>query len=123
MIYNPRGDRDQGAGVVSDTCPQVHVSVPGNRDALPDALSEFARDEIDLLVISGGDGTVRDVLTCGDGIFGDNWPAIAILPKGKTNALTVDLGVPIDWNLQDAIEAFDKGGRMVRRPSEVSDLE
>ena len=123
MIYNPRGDRDQGAGVVSDTGPLVRVGVPGSREALPDALSEFARDEIDLLVISGGDGTVRDVLTCGDGIFGDNWPAIAILPKGKTNALTVDLGVPIDWNLQDAIEAFDKGGRMVRRPSEVSDLE
>lgn len=123
VIYNPRSHRNQGADLDSEVCPQVHISVPGNRDALPDALSAFAEDGIDLLVISGGDGTVRDVLTCGDGIFGDNWPAIAILPKGKTNALTVDLGVPIDWNLQDAIEAFDKGERVVRRPVEVSDLE
>ncbi len=123
LIYNPRSHRNQGADLDSDASPQVHISVPGNRDALPKALSDFASDEIDLLVISGGDGTVRDVLTCGDGIFGDNWPVIAILPKGKTNALTVDLGVPIEWNLKDAIEAFDKGGRTVRRPIEVSDLE
>lgn len=122
VIYNPRSHRNQGADLDCSVCPQVHVSIPGNRDALPDALSQFAEAGIDLLVISGGDGTVRDVLTCGAAIFGNEWPAIAILPKGKTNALTVDLDVPISWNLQDAIEAFDKGGRIVRRPIEVRDL-
>lgn len=123
VIYNPRSHQNKGADLDSDVLPQVHVSIPGNRDALPEALSQFAQDGIDLLVISGGDGTVRDVLTCGAGVFGDDWPAIAILPKGKTNALTVDLGVPIGWNLKDAIEAFDKGGRIARRPIEIRDLE
>ncbi|MEL6487919.1 MAG: hypothetical protein AAFQ13_12350, partial [Pseudomonadota bacterium] len=53
---------------------------------------------------------------------GDDWPALAVIPKGKTNALTVDLGVPIEWSLQDAIDAFEKGERVVRRPVELSDL-
>ena len=122
VIYNPRSHRNQGADFDCGVSPQIHIATPGNRDALPEALAGFAEDGIDLLVINGGDGTVRDVLTCGQGIFGDQWPAIAVLPKGKTNALTVDLGVPIEWTLQDAIKAFDTGERLVRRPVEVSDL-
>jgi len=123
VIYNPRSHRNQGADFDCELCPQVHIATPGNRDALPEALADFASAEIDLLVINGGDGTVRDVLTCAQGIFGDDWPAIAVLPKGKTNALTVDLGVPMEWSLQDAIDAFDAGDRVVRRPVEVHDLE
>lgn len=123
VIYNPRSHRNQGADFDCGVCPQVHIATPEKRDALPEALADFARAQIDLLVINGGDGTVRDVLTCGNGIFGDNWPAIAVIPKGKTNALTVDLGVPLEFSLQDAIDAFDKGERVVRRPLEISDLE
>ncbi|WP_249171786.1 diacylglycerol kinase family protein [Erythrobacter sp. JK5] len=87
---------------------------------MPEALAELAARGIDLLVINGGDGTVRDVLTCGRGIFGDDWPAIAVLPKGKTNALTVDLGVPSEWTLQDAIDAYEAGERVLRRPIEIA---
>jgi hypothetical protein len=122
VIYNPRSHGNQGADFDCGICPQVHIAQPGDRSQLPDALSEFASRGIDLLVINGGDGTVRDVLTCGAGIFGDDWPAIAVLPKGKTNALTVDLGVPGDWTLQAAIEAFDAGRRVHRRPIAVAPL-
>ncbi len=122
VIYNPRSHRNQGADFDCEVCPHVHIAKPGNRSALPDALAKFAEAGIDLLVINGGDGTVRDVLTCGQAIFGDDWPAIAVLPKGKTNALTVDLGVPADWSLQDAIDAFDTGARIIRRPIAVRDL-
>jgi len=122
VIYNPRSHGNQGADFDCGMCPQIHIATPGKRDALPNALAEFAAAGIDLLVINGGDGTVRDVLTCGRDIFGDDWPAVAVLPKGKTNALTIDLGVPSEWSLQDAIEAFDKGARMIRRPVEMSDI-
>ncbi|MEO0589188.1 MAG: acylglycerol kinase family protein [Pseudomonadota bacterium] len=122
VIYNPRSHRNQGADFDCGLCPQVHIATPEKRDALPKALSEFAEAGVDLLVINGGDGTVRDVLTCGSSIFGDDWPALAVIPKGKTNALTVDLGVPIEWSLQDAIDAFEKGACLVRRPVEVRDL-
>ncbi|MDJ0642030.1 MAG: diacylglycerol kinase family protein [Erythrobacter sp.] len=120
VIYNPRSHRNKGADFDCGVCPHVFIAQPGDRSQLPAALAELAERGIDLLVINGGDGTVRDVLTCGHGIFGDDWPAIAVLPKGKTNALTVDLGVPGEWNLQDAIDAFEGGARVQRRPIEVT---
>ncbi|NJN52949.1 MAG: hypothetical protein HC809_15510 [Gammaproteobacteria bacterium] len=80
----------------------------------------IAPARIDLLVINGGDGTVRDVLTCGAAIFGDDWPEIAVLPKGRPIALTVDLGVPRDWTLQNALDAFHAGRRVHRRPIEIT---
>ena len=64
--------------------------------------------------------TVRDVLTCGAAIFRDDWPEIAVLPKGKTNALTVDLGVPRDWTVQNALDAYHAGRRVHRRPIEIT---
>ena len=120
VIYNPRSHRNLGADFDCGLCPHVHIAQPRERGQLPVALAEFAEKGIELLVINGGDGTVRDVLTCGQAIFGDEWPAIAVLPKGKTNALTVDIGVPDDWNLQDAIDALDHGSRVYRRPMTVS---
>jgi hypothetical protein len=123
VIYNPRSHRNLGADFDCGVCPHVHIAQPRERGQLPEALAEFAAKGIDLLVINGGDGTVRDVLTCGQAIFGDDWPAIAVLPKGKTNALTVDLGVPEDWGLQDAIDALDHGTRVYRRPMAVSAMD
>jgi diacylglycerol kinase (ATP) len=123
VIYNPRSHRNLGADFACGVCPHVHIAQPRARAQLPEALAEFVTKDIDLLVINGGDGTVRDVLTCGQAIFGDNWPAIAVLPKGKTNALTVDLGIPEDWTLQDAIDALDHGTRVHRRPMTVSAIE
>jgi hypothetical protein len=123
VIYNQRSHRNLGADFDCGLCPHAHIAQPRARAQLPEALAEFAARGIDLLVINGGDGTVRDVLTCGQAIFGDDWPAIAVLPKGKTNALTVDLGIPDDWTLQDAIDALDHGERKWRRPMTVAPRE
>lgn len=120
VIYNPRSHGNQGADFDCGISPHVHIQQPGDRAQLPAAMAEFAARGIDLLVINGGDGTVRDVLTCGAAVFGQDWPAIAVLPKGKTNALTVDLGVPKDWSLQSAIDAFEHGTRIHRRPIEIT---
>ncbi|MEP0392483.1 MAG: acylglycerol kinase family protein [Erythrobacter sp.] len=122
VIYNPRSHGNKGADFDCGISPQVYIAKPGDRSQLPEALVEFAAQGIDLLVINGGDGTVRDVLTSGASIFGDKWPAIAVLPKGKTNALTVDLGVPSGWSLQQAIDAFDGGSRVRRRPIEITPI-
>lgn len=120
VIYNPRSHRNKGQDLDCDASPHVFVAQPGERDQLPAALCELAKSGIDLLVINGGDGTVRDVLTCGVSVFGDKWPAIAVLPKGKTNALTVDLDGPSGWSLQDAIDAYQNGRRIHRRPMKVT---
>jgi len=120
VIYNPRSHGNQGADFDIGMSPHVHIAQPGDRSQLPLALADFAEKGIDLLVINGGDGTVRDVITSGAAIFGDDWPAIAVLPKGKTNALTVDLGVPGDWTMHDAIDAFERDARVYRRPVAIS---
>jgi hypothetical protein len=122
VIYNPRSHGNKGADFDCGMSPQVHIAKPGDRSQLPEALAEFAAQGIDLLVVNGGDGTVRDVLTSGASIFGDQWPAIAVLPKGKTNALTVDLGVPKGWSLQEAIDAYEAGSRVRRRPIEITPI-
>lgn len=116
MIYNPRSHRNRGRDLDASIAPHIYLAQPGNRDQLPQALADFAERKINLLIINGGDGTVRDVLTSGMPVFGENWPDIAVLPKGKTNALTVDLDAPKDWSLQGAIEAFEGTRRIVRRP-------
>lgn len=123
VIYNPRSHRNKGQDLHSDVSPHVFIAQPGDRAQLPDALKRFAQDGIDLLVINGGDGTVRDVLTSGAGIFKDDWPEIAVLPKGKTNALAVDLEAPTDWPLGKAISAFDAGRRIRRAPLMVRSLD
>lgn len=120
VIYNPRSHRNKGQDLDCDSSPQIFVAQPGDREHITLALADFAQRGIDLLVINGGDGTVRDVLTCGAGIFGDDWPVIAVLPKGKTNAVTVDLEAPSNWSLQGAIHAFQHGRRIHRRPIRIS---
>jgi len=123
VIYNPRSHRNRGADLDCSISPHVHIAQPGDRSQLHEALADLAARDIDLLVINGGDGTVRDVLTCGAPLFGEDWPPIAVLPKGKTNALTIDLGVPKDWSLQAAIEALDTGGTVRRRPIAIESLD
>ena len=61
--------------------------------ALPEALGEFARNRIDLLVVNGGDGTLQHALT--EILGGDDFeqiPMIAPLRGGRTNMTALDLG-------------------------------
>jgi len=120
LIYNPRSHRNQGRDLDCTTDASITVAQPRSRDEIADALADFAKAGIDFLIINGGDGTVRDVLTLGLQVFGDNWPAVAVLPKGKTNALNVDLGAPADWSPERAIAAYTNGKRLTRRPLKVS---
>ncbi len=123
VIYNPRSHRNRGRDLQIAERSNVHFAQPDGCEEIARALGDFARCGIDFLIINGGDGTVRDVLTCGEVIFGDDWPVLAVLPKGKTNALNVDLGAPAGYNLADAIAAFPGGNRVYRRPLVVEPVE
>jgi len=114
----PSFDPDLGPDGADD--PNILVAQPAGGDDLPQILADFAERGIDLLVINGGDGTVRDVLTSGLLVWGDNWPALAVLPTGKTNALNVELGAPKDWTLRQAVDAYSFGRRLQRRGVQVT---
>lgn len=120
VIYNPRSHRNRGKDLDVASRPNVHVAQPQKHEDIAVALKDLAARKIDFLIINGGDGTVRDVLTCGQVVFGDSWPDLAVLPKGKTNALNVDLGAPAGWNLADAIDAYPTARRIKRRPVSIS---
>lgn len=121
IIRNPRSHRNKGEGPELASCSNILTETPRTRADLRQALMEFARRGIDYLVIDGGDGTVRDALTCGADIYGENWPGLIVLPRGKTNALAVDLGLPNHWSLAEAMEAASRGNIIKRRPLTVSE--
>ena len=113
VIRNPRSHRNTGAPPEWTGRATVLLETPTQRSELQAILARFAERRVDYIVVDGGDGTVRDVLTCGAGIFGESWPPLIVLPNGKTNALAVDLGLPAGWSLADALEAH-------RRPAASS---
>jgi hypothetical protein len=120
IVRNPRSHRNKGIAPEMADCSNILTETPRTREDLHDALAAFARRDIDYLVIDGGDGTVRDVLTCGAEVFGTEWPTLMILPKGKTNALTVDLGLPTHWSLAEALAAAQNGRTITRRPLRIT---
>lgn len=122
VIFNPRSHRNAKLRRAAEEQPGAIVASPAKRGELGGVLAGFAQAGVECIAISGGDGTVRDVLTAGMPVFGDNWPPIAVVPSGKTNALNADLGAPKHWTLGEAIAALRDGERVVRRPMVVRDL-
>lgn len=118
LISNPRSRRNKLNGLPAPR-PDVLAAAPRSRAELRDVLIRLAKEPIDLLVIDGGDGTVRDVLTLADAAWGAHAPRLAVLPSGKTNALAVDLGLPADWTLDQAIAAAEAGRTATRSPLSV----
>ena len=122
-IFNPRSHRNSGRVSAMEGQPQVHIAQPEKRGAIAPVLADFRAKGVELLAISGGDGTVRDVLTRGYGVYGEDWPLLAVIPRGKTNALAIDLGVPAGWTLAEAADAAGAGRRVVRQPLLVRSLD
>jgi hypothetical protein len=90
--------------------------------ALPDAIADLARREIDLLVVNGGDGTLQHTLTeiLGDDHF-EKLPMLAPLRGGRTNTSALDLGAQRDpvKGLATLLRAAREGKlqeRIVHRP-------
>ena len=103
VLCNPlSGKNRQGLKTISQTIskyPQAfqhNVQTP--RD-IYEALFDFASHKVDLLVISGGDGTVQAVLTV---LYNHQpfakQPQLIVLAAGTTNMIAGDVGVSGDEN-------------------------
>ncbi|MBO1078047.1 diacylglycerol kinase family protein [Roseomonas haemaphysalidis] len=93
IISNPRsrGHLDGVAGLDGADAGLPHA-LPPDRAALRATLADFAAQGVTLLVVNGGDGTLREVL----GALPEAWPgpppALAPLAAGRTNLLARTLG-------------------------------
>ncbi|MCR5876105.1 acylglycerol kinase family protein [Phenylobacterium sp. J426] len=119
VIRNLKSHRNQ-SGARADAPPGVLEAVPEKPDDLYEALAWFAKSGVDLVVIDGGDGTVRDVLTRAPKAYGDRLPTFGVIPNGKTNALALDLGVPLGTPVRAMLAAArDPAKRKLRACLEV----
>lgn len=97
VIINPlsggnRNGLDDVRGVIRDHPQVVHCDVQTPDDVLA-GLQDFARQEVDLLAVNGGDGTVQAVLTV---LFHhqpfEMQPPLAVLQSGTTSMTARDVG-------------------------------
>jgi hypothetical protein len=65
---------------------------PASLDEMKSVLADFARREIKLLVIDGGDGTLHKTLGALPPAWESAPPLLAILPSGNTNLIAADVG-------------------------------
>jgi diacylglycerol kinase (ATP) len=97
--------------------PHVHHVETERAQALPDAINDLAKRQVDLLVVNGGDGTLQHTLTeiLANGVL-DPVPMIAPLRGGRTNMTALDIGCHRDpvKGLAALLQAVESG-RIVER--------
>ena len=95
LISNPLSQANRkGGGIAANVTPgaDIYVSQPKDHNQLIDDLERFARAGVTLIIIDGGDGTVRDVVSNIHHAYDCHWPTFAILPSGKTNVIAGEVG-------------------------------
>ena len=99
VLVNPRSRRnkkhlDEIIQAVSN-CSRTHYRVVDQPGDISKVLAEFAAESVNLLAISGGDGTVSRILThlYAERPF-ETMPVIAILRGGTANMIAGDVGSP-----------------------------
>jgi len=96
VVHNPLSRRNGGArsGRHRDQAEQLDALflAPPTPEALRQGLAGFAAAGVELVVIDGGDGTVREVVTALPETFGARPPALSVLASGKTNLVAAALG-------------------------------
>jgi len=106
-----------------DDHPDVAHVETSSAEAVPDALWELAHQDVELLVVNGGDGTLSHALgeILGAGAFDQRTPRVAMLRGGRTNMSARDLGAHRDpvrgmANLVRAARSGRVQERVIERP-------
>ena len=111
VLTNPlSGKNRRGSALLSPVIsehPEVLQQTVQTPEDVCEALIEFGRQNVNILVISGGDGTVQAVLTI---IFSrqpfTTLPKLIVLEGGTTNMIAGDVGV--SGNQDDALRRLFK---------------
>lgn len=115
LIRNPQSHANRGR-----PAPQredLLVDQPKSPEALVAALSRFCDAGVELVIVDGGDGTIREVLSAMPAsTYGEQRPTMALVPSGKTNILAFDLGLGKEWTLDQILaEAGRPSPKMAQR--------
>lgn len=87
LIRNPRAYRNVAA---RRPAPALPTAEPRDVAELHRALMGFRADDVRLLAVDGGDGTLREVMTA---LVALDWsPRLAVVPSGKVNLIARDVG-------------------------------
>jgi len=98
VISNPGSQRNkQGLSEIArliEAAPEARHAVLDSIADLPGVLTDFARREVDVVIVAGGDGTVQAVLTelYTRRPFAQE-PLLAVVPRGMTNMIAADVGL------------------------------
>ncbi|HUU12829.1 MAG TPA: diacylglycerol kinase family protein [Terriglobia bacterium] len=106
ILFNPAAGRGRARRMLGDALEVLRVGgvepqIRESRDArhLVELARQAARENPDVLVSAGGDGTHHGVL---NGIFGSE-VALGMIPLGTGNIFAAGLGIPADPRLAAAI--------------------
>ncbi len=106
LLRNPHSTRNRRSRPARQAPAGVRVIDCARLEELSPRLREAHEAGTDVLLIDGGDGTVREVLTRLPDIWGARMPAIGIVPRGNTNLIARQGG---------AVTAPDALAEIVRR--------
>jgi hypothetical protein len=112
IIVNPRSHAHaRHRAEIAAAGADCVLGVPDTHAALAETLAGFRRRNVGLIVINGGDGTLRDVLTALPAAYPETLPELALLPAGNTNLAAWSHGGA--WRgeaaLQSLLAAVDAG--------------
>lgn len=124
MIRNRFSRRNRTSGERADLAATgVLIAEPESLEDLAACLGDFARRGVDLVIIDGGDGTVREVLTALPGAYGARPPRLAVLASGTTNLIAADVGAgrsdPATVQMLAAIGAAGPPASFIQRRSSL----
>ena len=122
LIRNPLSTRNRRRGTAEVT-PGVTLYEATSREALMGALAELRAAGASLLIIDGGDGTVREVLTWLPSCWGESRPRLAILAHGNTNLIARKAGSVRGEEGLVRLLAAEREARLVERRLPVLTVE
>lgn len=123
LVVNPHSGRNRRRPPDIDALrrrlPQLGLHLAGETEPGPLA-ARILEDRPDLLLVSGGDGTLQKLLTALLAVSpsGTSWPEVGVLPGGTANMTAADLGLvarlPDTAGLVELIAALMQRRRRLR---------
>ena len=99
LISNPRSQQNKRGmprlQAAADDFPDLLHHRLDDVGEISDLLRDFARQEVGIVAVAGGDGTTQAAMThlLEEKAFGDRQPLLALLPRGMTNMTAADVGL------------------------------